>query len=127
IFDADGGAGRELEARIEAHLAKVLGYDVDTFLRRLDELHAVAHAGGLPPADDQDWNVHVVFLRDAPGKDTATNLKRLETDGDRFVVRGREVFWQRRGKLSESTIDAADLARALGGATSTMRNMNTVR
>ena len=127
IFDAAGDAGRELEARIEAHLARVLGYDVDTFLRPLDELHAIARGEGLPGADDPDWNVHVMFLRDAPGRDIATNLKRLETEGDRFVVRGREVFWQRRGKLSESTIETADLARALRGATSTMRNMNTVR
>lgn len=127
VFDADDATAADLEARIEAHLEASLGYAVDTFIRRLDALHAIAGLDALPPAEDSEWNAHVIFLRDDAGDDVTAALHRLETDGDRFIVRGREVYWLRRGRLSDSGIDATALAKALGGPSNTMRNLNTVR
>ncbi len=127
IFDAGAGTARSLETRIEAHLAGALGYEVDTFIRSLEELETIAGLDLLPSAAHAEWTPHVIFLRAPPGDDVAGRLRGLGTDDDRFRARGREVYWLRRGRLSDSAVRTADLARALGGATHTMRNMNTVR
>ncbi|HEX6940297.1 MAG TPA: DUF1697 domain-containing protein [Longimicrobiales bacterium] len=137
VFDTDVGstagdaggdafAGAALEPRIEAHLAAALGYDVDTFLRTSRELESVAGFDGAP-GDDPAWQTHVLFLREPASDDVAAKLHALETDDDRFVPRGREVYWLRRGRLSDSVVTTADLEKALGRAANTMRNMNTVR
>lgn len=46
---------------------------------------------------------------------------------DKFNVLGREVVWVRRGGLSESSITAHDLEKALGGMKNTMRKLNTIQ
>jgi len=51
----------------------------------------------------------------------------LETPDDKFHVLGREVVWFRRGGLSESSITAHDLEKALGGRKNTMRKLNTIQ
>ncbi len=54
-------------------------------------------------------------------------MEALSNEDDRFRVHQRELYWLRRGRLSDSTIKDADLARALGKAQVTARNANTVR
>jgi uncharacterized protein (DUF1697 family) len=46
---------------------------------------------------------------------------------DRFEFSGREVYWLIHGKLSESPLFGMGLAKMMGGASTTMRNMTTVR
>jgi uncharacterized protein (DUF1697 family) len=127
IFDANDDDPTALEVRIEAHLAGALGYEVDTFLRTLTELDAVARSEAVAVGASGGWMPHVIFLRNPPGEEVARRLRDFETDGDRFLVQGREVYWLRRGPLSDSIVTAADLTKAMGGATNTMRNLNTVR
>lgn len=127
IFDADSERAGALESVIEDHLADALGYEVDTFIRSLDELEVIDGLDLFPSADDPEYRVHVAFLRAPPGDDVERKLRALGTDDDSFRIRGREMYWLRRGRMSDSTIELTHLAKALGGATNTMRNMNTVR
>lgn len=126
VFDVPAGAAPELEGRIEAALSDALGYDVATFVRSLERVGRIAERA-LVPEEATDVNAHVVFLRAAPGSEVGRALRALQTPDDTFLVEGREAFWLRRGRLSETRVPAADLARALGGADNTMRNMNTLR
>ena len=54
-------------------------------------------------------------------------MEALSNEDDRFRVHQRELYWLRRGRLSDSPIKDPDLARALGKAPVTSRNANTVR
>lgn len=125
VFDDPGDDPDRVEDRIEAHLAEALGYAADTFVRSLDrlgELTALELAG-----DREDgFNPHVIFLKEPGDRRMVARLSALETADDRFHVLGREVVWLRRGRLTESSVRSRDLERALGGATNTMRNLNTV-
>jgi uncharacterized protein (DUF1697 family) len=127
IFDCEARDGGRLERRIEDHLQKRLGYPVDTFIRSIEEVEAIPALDLFDSAPGPDHGVHVVFLRNPPDAETVARLRALETDGDAFRVAGREAFWLRKGRLTDSEVRAADLDRALGGVSSTMRNMNTVR
>lgn len=68
IFDANDDDPTALEVRIEAHLAGALGYEVDTFLRTLTELDAVARSEAVAVGASGGWMPHVIFLRNPPGE-----------------------------------------------------------
>lgn len=125
VFDAEAGPD-ELEDAIATHLRETLEYEVDTFVRSLEELEAVTGRDPFPEAGEPGWKMHVLFLKEAPGDGAEERLAEIATGDDRFRVSGRETYWLRRGGLSDSTLMPADLERALGAETSTMRTRNTV-
>lgn len=128
IFDSENEDGSALEIEIENHLEEELGYEVDTFLRRLEDLGAIDEKELFPSIDeDPEYRVHVMFLKEAPSGKAEANLRNLETNDDKFCVLGREAYWLRRGRMSDSDISMNDLANAVEGRTNSMRNMNTVR
>jgi uncharacterized protein (DUF1697 family) len=123
IFESPSTDAAALEKRIEKHLEKSLGYEVGTFLRSCDEVAAVAsHA---PFEAKGDCSEHVVFLKSPPDKVLAKTVMALCADGDDFRAHRRELYWQRRGLMSESTV-AVPFAKAFG-ANGTMRSLTTVR
>lgn len=126
VFDEDEADPAELERRIERHLQETLGYPVDTFVRELAALERIVGSEAVRSAPD-GFNAHVVFLkRPVPAKAEA-QIEALCSDDDRFHVLGREIVWLRRGRLTDSPIDGRQLETAADAATSTMRNLNTVR
>lgn len=126
VFDSKDEPSDRFEGRIEAHLRDTLGYEVDTFLRSLADLSVVTRLDLFAEAGEPDRKVHVMFLKTEPGRAGETALRRLETEDDVFRVVGREAYWLRRGRMSDSGLVPADFERALGVETSTTRTMNTV-
>lgn len=126
VFDHSGPDGSALEPVFERHLEESLGYPVDTFIRPFAMLDELAGDEALAVRREEGFNPHVIFLRADPSPDARDALTTLEGADDRFDVRGREVVWLRRGKLTDSTIETRHLERALGGVPNTMRNLNTV-
>ncbi len=127
VFEGGVEDHERLEAALEARLEAALGFEAATFLRPLDRLREITTTE-LPPASDDDaFNVHVFFLRTESDDDMKRRLKELESPEDVFHAVGREVFWHRRGRMTDSPISTADLTRALGGPDQTSRNMNTLR
>jgi uncharacterized protein (DUF1697 family) len=128
IFDAGGENAHTLEERIEAGLQERLGYRVDTFIRSAEEVVTIARSSPFPEArQESDDRIHVIFLKDPPPHDLQLRLGEMVPSGDRFFVRDRDVFWLRRGTLSELGLRASDPVQAAGSARSTMRGMNTLK
>lgn len=126
IFESAHRNERTLERRIERHLQKMFGFEVVTFLRSTDELGAIAaHDRASAGSGDPPGTLFVGFMRAAPATDAVQALMRLHTAGDVLDVRGREVYWLRRGSLAESPIAGLDLEKVLRTPI-TLRNINTV-
>ena len=125
IFESRARNALTLERQIEQHLRDALGYEVATFLRSPAELAAVAAYEPFPSAGP-DTSLYVAFLKTPPAAESSQKLAALRTETDEFYVHARELYWLRRGGLSESTISGALLERTLGGPM-TMRNVTTVR
>jgi uncharacterized protein (DUF1697 family) len=68
----------------------------------------------------------VAFLPAPPGEEACLRLLRHRTEQDDFRVQGREVYWQRRTRVSDSPFSGALLEKALG-MPATLRNITTVR
>jgi len=126
IFDAEAGPG-ELEAAIERHLRETLDYEVDTFVRPLEHLEGLAGPDLFSEAGTPGYKVHVLFLKEAADERAGDRLREIADEEDRFRTSGRELYWLRHGGLGDSKLQPADLERAAGAETSTLRTLNTVQ
>ncbi len=125
IFESPSRDPRVLEARIEAHLLKALGYEVKTFLRTPAEVADVAEHQPFDPAGES--SLYVAFLQSEPARAAEKQLLALCTAMDDFHVRNREVYWLIRHKrMTESLFSGARLEKILG-TPMTMRNTTTVK
>lgn len=125
IFESPKGDPARLESLIEERLQEKLGYAVSTFLRTPAELTA-AVASPFATLDVGAHALWVGFVKAPPAADAASRLLSLASEADAFHVAGRELYWRRAAKVSESKLTGARLERALGGP-STFRNITTVR
>ena len=127
IFSTPERVTKKLESRIAAHLERSLGYDVDTFVRTVDEVVAIANSKPFTEDGNDGITIHVGFLQDALSSATAKALTAVRTPDDEFLVKGTEYYWLCRIRTSDSKVWASPDVKALKLPTSTMRNMSSVR
>ena len=120
IFDARAADPAKLEAKIEKHLRAALGYDVATFIRTPEQLRKIAKI-----ARTDGRTLYVCFTRQRPGKAAQDKLSTYNDDTNEFEVHGTEVYWYRRGALSDAKFTGALLEKIIG-MPATARNVNTV-
>jgi Uncharacterized protein conserved in bacteria len=129
LFETAARDAAKLETQIERHLAKTLGYSVDTFLRSADQMSAIAAAKPFPPADmaSEINTINVVFLKETPNPADARRLEAIRSDYDAFRVIGREFYWLTRGRMTDSTVWQLPEMKQIRLPNSTMRNLNTAQ
>ncbi|MFZ9681940.1 MAG: DUF1697 domain-containing protein [Cephaloticoccus sp.] len=127
VFTTPGRDLAQAETRIEAHLERTLGYAVDTFLRREDEVAAVVAAEVFEDGVPAPGGVYVSFLKRPLPPAVAKGLLACSRPTDRFVLIGREVYWRREGGMADADIWASPAVRALKLPTMTMRNLTSLR
>ncbi len=130
IFSSKVADAAKLEATIQKHLAKTLGYTVDTFVRTRAEVAAVAAFKSFDPADTSDPanTIHVGFLASPLSAAQQRGLLACRSEVDAFSVNGREYYWLcRRIKTHESKIWTSPELKALKLPSSSMRNLTTMR
>ena len=128
IFDTKSTNVKSLEAKIQKHLEKSLGYPVNTFLRSIEDLVKISE---YVPFDADDLNTEgntlfVCFLPDQPTIEATKNLLSRATAIDGFHVAEREVYWLYRRNNGESKFYGPPLEKCLSLPT-TVRNVNTVQ
>lgn len=128
IFESSVQDDMALARKIESHLHRELGYEVRTFIRTPEELTRIASSEPFPdPGGEASGRaVHVAFLQEPAGADASRKLKPFVTASDKFHIAGREVFWLRLGRVSDSDFSGAVLEKTLQ-VPATLRNMTTVR
>jgi uncharacterized protein (DUF1697 family) len=126
VFTAPKGDLAALEKKIEARLLKSLGYEVATFVRTCDEVVAVAACRPFPAAQITDEaTVYVGFVdRPLTAADTRAVMA-FKTAVDDFRVTGREVYWLRKTRLTDSPFKYVSLEKTLKIRV-TFRGINTV-
>jgi uncharacterized protein (DUF1697 family) len=124
IFDTRARDLAALERKIEAQLLASFGFEIDTFVRTLDEVAAIA----AHPAFEAAGAVTQVvgFLRSAPAPQARSTIAQMATEVDRLQVQGRELFWFSDNKQSESVFSNAAFERALG-MRSTFRALSSLQ
>ena len=117
-----------VESALERELRAALGFDVATFLRTDAEVAAVASYEPFPGVERDDMHaVHVTFLRTAADKALRETLLAASNEEDRFAFEGREFFWLRHGRMTDTTLTPAVVRLLSVGGEATARNMTTIR
>jgi len=126
IIDAPSAGAAELEARIAAGLADILGYPVPTFVRSAATLLEIA--AFVPFSADivagTAGKVQVMFLGRQPSPAARARVLAMATEDDRFAQRGRELYWLPKGNLSDSELSIKAIESVLGPVT--IRGKQTV-
>jgi uncharacterized protein (DUF1697 family) len=128
IFDSTSRNTKTLEKKIEHHLREALGYEVATFIRTIAELEAIARYRPFTETElkAEGHSLYIGFVAEPPGDEAKERLRALTTEVDDFHLDGRELYWLRRAKISDSEVSPAALSRALARPL-TLRNSTTVR
>lgn len=125
VFSSKGVKG--LDGKIASTLGKALGYEVQAFVRTMDEVVAAAAHEPFPGRDAARFPTYVIgFLSKNFDAEGVERLSALESPGDRFHVRGRDFWWLSTYHQARPAITGRQLEKALGEPT-TMRNVNTIR
>jgi uncharacterized protein (DUF1697 family) len=128
IFDTGERDMALLERQTEARLRQVFRYEVDTFIRSIDELQRIAVCAPFQEvaAAGEGGTVYVGFLRESPGPEAGRKLAAISTEMHQLVLSGREVFWLRRDAPQDAGAPPA-IEKVLGRVSTTFRNARTVK
>jgi len=125
IFTSRSADLAALEKKIEARLRASLGYEVATFVRTDAEVAAVAGWQPFPAAQIEDATVYVGFVDRPFDAAAARAVMTFKTETDDFRVKGREVYWLRKTRHSDSPFKYVSLEKTLK-IRATFRGLNTV-
>ncbi len=127
IFATRERNAQKLEAQIAEHLERSLGYDVDTFVRTLDEVAAIAKTNPFPETKNDGVTIHVAFVHGTLDTATARALTSVRTSEDEFRAASREYYWLCRIRTSDSKIWTSPEIKALSLPRATMRNVSSIQ
>jgi uncharacterized protein (DUF1697 family) len=122
VFDASPRVARTVPEVVTAAIHKRFGIDVPVLVRTAAEMEAVV--AGNPFADVE--TLHVCFLAGVPTSARVATLDPARSPGDRFEVRGREVYLSLAGGVARSKLTNAWFDAKLA-TVSTVRNWRTVQ
>jgi uncharacterized protein (DUF1697 family) len=126
IFTSPSAAGPALEKKIEARLRASLGYEVATFVRTCDEVAEIAGYRPFPAAQiDDEATVFIGFVERQLNAADRRAVMTFKTEVDDFRVKGREVYWLRKTRQTESPFKYITLEKTLKVRV-TFRGINTV-
>ena len=125
VFSASATAARDLPEALAAAIHERYGYTVPVVLRRAKELRAVVEGNPFLAEGAEPKTCHVAFLARTPTKAAAAALDPDRSPGDRFVLRGKDLFLHFPSGVAKSKLTNAYLDRTLG-TVSTVRNWRTV-
>lgn len=92
VFDAPAPLAKKIAGVIEADILKRAKLTVPVVVREAAHIQKIASANPYAKEGKNEDFWHVLFLKDVPSNDLAAALDPNRSPGDRFVVRGGEIY-----------------------------------
>ena len=124
VFESRSKNAKAMETKLQGALERSLGYVVATYVRSMEELTALASYKPFNKIPE-NGTLFIAFAADAPSKAAQQKLLSLQATTDKFCFRGREIYWLRRTRFSDSKFSGSLLEKILGMPV-TVRNSTTV-
>lgn len=125
VFRADASRAARLGAAIAKAMQADRGWSVPIVIRSAAELAAAAKGNPFLKEKVATERLHVGFLLEKPDRAQVAALDPDRSPGDRFAVRGREIFLHLPNGLARTKLTSQYLDTRLGTVV-TVRNWNTV-
>lgn len=128
LFSAAAKDRSALERKIEKALEKELGYVVETFIRSLAEIAALAafQPFAAKEMETAGHTVHVVFLQREWSAAEVEAAAGFCNAFDQLNPQGRDLWWLCRGSILDTQIKWNKFGKAIPGQT-TARNLTMIR
>jgi uncharacterized protein (DUF1697 family) len=126
FFESRERRAAVLEAEVEGHLQRALGYEVPVVLRKVAEVRRLVRSEpffGKPTGADVKW--YAAFLKEVPQHPPDLPLYSPKRDLELFRVQGKDAFLLSHRIAGRFGFPNNFLEDALG-AVATTRNWNTV-
>lgn len=123
IFETAAKNTAALEKKIGEHLKKSLGYEVDTFLRTIQEVAELEKRSPFTP-DKKEKDVYVGFLHKTPNALAASALMAVKNKLNDFAIVDREVYWLRLNR--DDSIFLKNSLEKILKMSATVRNLTTI-
>jgi len=124
IFESTIKNTATLEKQIGEHLKESLGYEVDTFLRTIQEVAGLEKRSPFT-ADSKEKDAYIGFLHETPKAEAQSALMALRNKLNDFAIIDREVYWLRLNK--DDTIFLKNSLEKILKMSATVRNLTTIR
>jgi uncharacterized protein (DUF1697 family) len=125
VFRAPAGSADQVAAEIQRGIAEEFGLTVAVLLRTPAELGKITRANPFLGDESDPKKLHVIFLDTQPAAAAKRELDPERSPGDRFDLRGREIYLHLPNGFGRSKLTIDYFERRLG-ATATGRNWTTV-
>ena len=126
LFRAPAQVAQAALEQVAARIQKEREFRCPVVLRSAKEIAAVLEGNPFVSEGAAEDLLHVVFLADRPTASAVKALDPARSPGDRYVVRGQEVFLCLPRGVSGTRLTVDYLDRTLG-TVGTWRNWRTVR
>jgi uncharacterized protein (DUF1697 family) len=125
LFKASGALAKKVPGLVSAGIRERFGFDAPVVLRSGEELRLAATANPFLKEGAEEVGLHLVFLEHEPSVEQAVSLDPNRSPGDRFVLRGREIYLHLPNGAADTKLTTAWFDSKLK-TVSTGRNWRTV-
>ena len=126
LFEANPALAEGFADSVAKQIEARFGFRAPMTLRSAEEIRAVIDDNPFVKEGAEEKSLHVVFLRDAPNAQQASQLDPDRSRPDRFAVRGRQIYLHMPNGMGRTKLTNDYFDRGLR-TVSTVRNWNTVR
>jgi len=123
VFDAPPKAAEKLASVVTAAIEKQFGLRVPVVIRNTEEMSRISRDNPFVKMDPA-W-LYVMFLADEPDQKAVAELDAQRSPGDRYEVRGRDIFMTLTTGAADTKLTNAYFDTKLK-TVSTSRNWRTV-
>jgi len=124
-FDTRKTDSTKLAARIETAIEKDFGKTVPVMIREQKDIGRIIDANPFAGEFESHKEMHVLFLTENMPKEKEEQLLAAAPEGERFAVRGREIFCHLPKGVADSLLGKSFIEKKLKLAV-TARNWRTV-
>jgi uncharacterized protein (DUF1697 family) len=127
LFEARTKNAQVLEKKIEKRLREELGYEVRVFIRTNTQVTKISNYKPFPQSKIKAASeLNIIFLSDRPGEKSRKKVMELDTNTNKFIIHGREIYWLRRKAPGKSTFSTIPIDKAVDRHF-TIRSAKTIR
>ncbi len=125
-FDSKKTAEATLVKKIAPVVEKLAGKPISVMVRSQNDIKTILASDPFAGKYERPQQMHVLFMNGPMAADKVKDLQEQQTDREKFVVKGNEIYAMLLGGVAESMLGKGFIERKLG-VNYTGRNWRTVQ
>jgi uncharacterized protein (DUF1697 family) len=125
-FDTAKSSEKKLSDKIEKSVEAMIGRNINVMIREQSDIHKIVAKDPFKGKYESHKEMHVLFMKDEMPADKKKLLLEQQTDDEKIVVHGREIYCHLKRGVAESVILGKNFIEKKLKVSTTARNWRTV-